>query len=66
MALLTKLKKIWQAYEKLDEALYPLIGLQRYEKYLEHFNKTHPGKEPLSRAEFFKEAQDAKAKNVKC
>ncbi len=62
MALLAKLKKIWQAYEKLDEALYPLIGLQR----LEHFNKTHPGKEPLSRAEFFKEAQDAKAKNVKC
>ncbi|OFI50710.1 hypothetical protein CFF27374_00395 [Campylobacter fetus subsp. fetus] len=40
MALLAKLKKIWQAYKKLDEALYPLIGLQRYEKYLEHFNKT--------------------------
>ncbi|PPB66503.1 CstA-like transporter-associated (seleno)protein [Campylobacter hyointestinalis] len=64
--LFAKLKKVWQAYEKLDEALYPLIGLHQYKKYLKHFNKHHPGEQPLSRAQFFREAQDAKAKNVKC
>lgn len=66
MKLFAKLKKVWQAYEKLDDALYPLIGLRRYDTYLEHFKKHHPDKKPLSKAEFFRESQDAKAKNVKC
>ncbi len=66
MALLAKLKKIWQAYEKLDEALYPLIGLQRYEKYLEHLTKLTPGKNLFLGLSFLKKLKTLKPKNVKC
>lgn len=64
--LRTNLKSVGKIFEKIDAALYPIIGLPSYEKYIEHFKKTHPGKEPMSRSEFFKSAQDGKAKNVKC
>ncbi len=60
------LRRGWQAYERVDEALYPIIGLRSYDKYVEHFKKSHPDKEPMSKAEFFRQAQDDKEKNVKC
>ncbi|CZE47307.1 KCU-star family selenoprotein [Campylobacter geochelonis] len=62
----TKFEAIKKAYNNLDKAIYPLIGLPSYEKYLEHFKKNHPEGTPLSRKEFFKEAQDSKEKNIKC
>ena len=58
--------KIKKGYKNLDKALYPLIGLPSYEKYLEHFKKKHPGKTPLNRGEFIRAAQESRAKNVKC
>lgn len=61
-----KIKKFSEIIDKIDEALYPIIGLPSYEKYLEHFKKNHPGEKPMSKAEFFKEAQDKKGDNVKC
>lgn len=64
--LRTSLKSVGKIFERMDTALYPIIGLPSYEKYIEHFKKTHPDKEPMSRSEFFKSAQDSKAKNVKC
>ncbi|MSN96869.1 YbdD/YjiX family protein [Campylobacter sp. FMV-PI01] len=58
--------KIKNGYKNLDKALYPLIGLPSYEKYLEHFKKNHPDKTPLDRGEFIRQAQMDRAKNIKC
>ncbi|NLK67423.1 MAG: YbdD/YjiX family protein [Campylobacteraceae bacterium] len=58
--------KVKEGYRNLDKALYPLIGLPSYEKYLEHFEKHHPGKTPLTRGEFIRQAQESRAKNIKC
>nr|MBP3725484.1 KCU-star family selenoprotein [Campylobacter sp.] len=60
------LSKLKNAYDKIDGAVAPIIGLPSYEKYLEHFRTHHPDQTPLSRAEFFKEAQDRKGKQVRC
>lgn len=60
------LKKVKQAYDSLDKALYPLVGLPSYQKYLEHFSKHHPDKTPMTRGEFFNAAQESRAKNPKC
>lgn len=66
MSLHTKFKKLKEIYERLDVVIYPLIGLPSYSKYLEHFKKNHPNEKPLDKKEFFKQAQDSKAKNIKC
>lgn len=56
----TKFRAFKDAYEKFDSALYPILGLPSYEKYLEHFKKTHPGEKPLSKKEFFAKAEKDK------
>lgn len=65
-SLKDKFRAVGAFFERIDAALYPIVGLPDYERYLEHFAHTHPDKKPLSRAEFFREAQDSKAKNIKC
>lgn len=65
-SLHTKLKSVGKIFDKIDSALYPIIGLPNYENYVKHFRENHPDKEPLSRSEFFRESQDRKSKNVKC
>ncbi|MBP3206948.1 MAG: YbdD/YjiX family protein [Campylobacter sp.] len=60
------LSKIKNAYDKIDDAVAPIIGLPSYEKYLKHFKTHHPDQTPMSRAEFFRQAQDKKGKQVRC
>ncbi len=37
-----------------------MVGVPNYETYVEHMARTHPDQAPLSRAEFFRDRQDAR------
>jgi uncharacterized short protein YbdD (DUF466 family) len=37
-----------------------MVGVPNYETYVEHMALTHPGQPPMSRAEFFRDRQDAR------
>ncbi len=39
---------------RLAEILRGAAALDRYERYLEHARRAHPGEPPLGRAEFFR------------
>lgn len=65
-ALKAKFSTLKIFMDRLDKAAYGVIGLGDYQRYLEHFRATHPDKKPLSQAEFFRQSQDDKSKNVKC
>jgi len=51
--MLTKLKILWRGLRQLS-------GDDAYERYLRHYDAHHreEGKEPLTKAEFFKQWQD--------
>lgn len=37
-----------------------MIGIPNYERYVEHTREKHPGREPMSYAEFVRERQEAR------
>jgi len=56
--MLRKIKAFWQGVRTLS-------GDDAYERYLKHYadhhaDAEHPGAQPLSKAEFFKQWQDEK------
>lgn len=56
-SLLDKLRKL---YQKSDRFVSLLVGMRSYDKYVEHMKFKHPEREILSRADFFKEALEAR------
>lgn len=65
-AIMAKFRAVGVFFDRLDAAMGGVIGLGDYERYLEHFRRTHPDGKPLSKAQFFRSRQDDKSKNVKC
>lgn len=59
-------KRIFSFFDRLNDKLYPFLGLSKYDDYLKHMAKNHPDTKPLSKSEFFKKMQDDRGKNVKC
>ena len=37
-----------------------MVGVPNYDTYVEHVARTHPGQPPMTRAEFFRNRQDAR------
>lgn len=37
-----------------------MVGVPNYETYVAHMAQTHPDRPPMSRAEFFRDRQDAR------
>lgn len=37
-----------------------MVGVPNYETYVAHMAATHPGQPPMTRAEFFRDRQDAR------
>ncbi|WP_374576919.1 YbdD/YjiX family protein [Phenylobacterium sp.] len=37
-----------------------MVGVPNYETYVAHMAATHPGQAPMTRAEFFRDRQDAR------
>jgi uncharacterized short protein YbdD (DUF466 family) len=50
---LSIIKKPFQA---LCHYLNEIAGVPNYQRYLEHFQKHHPGETPMSEAEFYRKA----------
>lgn len=57
MTLLERLKSL---YQKSDRVINLLVGMRSYDKYVEHMKTKHPEQSILSRADFFKEALEAR------
>ncbi|MBS0394346.1 MAG: YbdD/YjiX family protein [Proteobacteria bacterium] len=50
---------------RLAEILRGAAGLDRYEHYLAHARRAHPGEPPLSRAEFFRRDEQERWSGVR-
>ena len=37
-----------------------MVGVPSYDAYVEHMRRTHPDREPMTYAEFFRDRQDAR------
>ncbi|MBA4495529.1 YbdD/YjiX family protein [Paenactinomyces guangxiensis] len=47
-------------FRAIAHYLNEMAGVPNYERYLEHFQKNHPGEKPLSAKEFHRRANDEK------
>jgi len=45
---------------RLRETAHLMVGLPRYDVYLRHMAERHPGQQPMSEAEFFRDRQQAR------
>lgn len=48
------------AGRRLRQTAHLMVGLPDYETYREHVRHAHPEREPMSRAEFFRDRQAAR------
>lgn len=44
----------------LRQTAYLMVGVPDYDGYLDHMRRAHPDRQPMSRAEFFRERQAAR------
>jgi len=67
---MTTLTHTTQPLKHWREALDRLLGLPNYERYLSHAQQAHPEQIPLSRRDFYDEAQrnryDSGSKRPRC
>ncbi len=46
--------------KRLRDTAYLMVGLPNYDAYLSHMTQHHPESRPMSKAEFFRERQEAR------
>lgn len=57
-SLKRKLEIFWKFFQDL-------IGESDYERYLEHYLSEHPGKQPLTKQEFYMQETERKWNNIR-
>lgn len=54
------LEELSKAGRYLGQTMRLMVGLPEYSTYLDHMEKTHPGKTVMTYEEFFRERQEAR------